>query len=262
MEFAWYIYLLVVLGGAVSGAINTLAGNGSLVALPLLIFVGLPATVANGTNRIGSVFQCATGVATFRRGGRLRTEGSAWFIVPTLLGALLGAAVAARMTPKQMEIAIGAVMVAMMLVVLVNPKHWLREHSEVAEGRPKWWLLLIFFAIGAYGGFIHVGVSVLMLSALVLGAGYNLVEGNAVKVLVVGIFTAGALLVFILSDQVHWGIGLLMAVGQVLGSWAAARFAMESENAATWVRRLLLAIVAVSALKFFGVFGWALELLR
>lgn len=259
-DFAWYVYILVILGGALSGAINTLAGNGSMVALPVLIFLGLPATVANGTNRVGAVFQCAVGVHTFRRGGKLRPEGSAWFIVPTLLGSLLGAAAATQLTPDSMQTAIGVAMVAMMGVVLVNPKHWLREQSELVAGRPAWWLLVVYFAIGAYGGFVHVGVSIMILVALVLGSGYNLVEGNALKVLIVGVFTLGGLLVYIFNDQVDWPVALLMAVGQVVGAWLAAKFALESENAAIWVRRLLLVIVGASVLKFFGVFGWLWDL--
>lgn len=256
LDFPWYFYILVIFGGALAGAINTLAGNGSMVTLPVLIFVGLPATVANGTNRVGAVFQCAVSVATFRRGGKLRIEGSAWFIVPTLVGSLIGAGAATQLTPESMQTAIGVAMLAMMAVVLVKPKHWLREQSETAEGRPKWWLLLSYLFIGAYGGFVHVGVSIMILVALVLGSGYNLVEGNALKVLLVGIFTLAGLFVYIFNDQVNWRIGLLMAVGQVIGAWLAARFALDNKNAAIWVRRLLLVIVGAAVLKFLGIFDW------
>ena len=256
MEHAWYIYLLVLVGGALAGVINTLAGSGSLVTLPLLVFLGLPATVANGTNRVGVIVQCLVGVETLRRGGKLRTEGSLWLIVPTVLGALAGAAIAANMTPEGMETAIGVVMALMLVVILINPKRWLRETSDLTEGRPRWWLLAVFFAVGTYGGFIQAGVGVLMLAALVLGAGYNVIEGNAIKLLIAAIFTTGALLVFVANDQVNWAYGALMAVGQSVGAWAAARFAVESENIAVWVRRLLIVIVFFSMLKFFGVFGW------
>ncbi len=256
MHFAWYIYPLILLGGAVAGAINTLAGSGSLVTLPLLIFLGLPANVANGTNRVGILLQCAVGVETLRRGGKLRTKGSLWFIVPTILGAVVGAAVAAQMSANEMQTAIGVVMAGMLLVILVDPKKWLREKSELHEGRPRWWLLAVFFVVGIYGGFIQAGVGIMMLAALVLGAGYNIVEAAALKLLIAGLFTSFALAVFVLNGQVNWAYGALMAVGQSVGAWAAARFAVKSENAAVWVRRLLILIVAVSMLKFFGAFGW------
>ncbi|MFW5968532.1 MAG: TSUP family transporter, partial [Persicimonas sp.] len=81
-EHAWYIYLLVLAGGIFAGVVNTLAGSGSLVALAVLVFLGLPATVANGTNRVGVIVQCVVGLETFRRGGKLRPDKSAWYVVP------------------------------------------------------------------------------------------------------------------------------------------------------------------------------------
>jgi uncharacterized protein len=256
MEHAWYIYLLVLVGGGLAGVINTLAGSGSLVTLPLLIFLGLPATVANGTNRVGVTVQCLVGLETLRRGGKLRGEGSVWYIAPVLAGALVGAAIAAQMSPEGMELAIAVVMALMLVVILINPQSWLREASELHEGRPPLWLLAVFFVVGVYGGFIQAGVGILLLAALVLGAGYEMIEATAVKLLIAAIFTAGALVVFVLNDQVHWGYGAMMAVGQSLGAWGAARFAVESEHAATWVRRLLVVIVFFSTLELFGVLGW------
>lgn len=261
MDHAWYIYVLVLIGGGLAGVINTLAGSGSLVTLPLLVFLGLPATVANGTNRVGVIVQCIVGMETLRRGGKLRTEGSLWYIVPTVLGALVGAGIASQMSPEGMQTAIGVVMASMLVVILINPKRWLREKSELSPGRPKWWLLGLLFVVGAYGGFIQAGVGILMLAALVLGAGYNVVEGNAIKLLIAAVFTTGALLVFVMNDQVNWAYGALMAVGQSLGAWLAAKFAVQSENAAVWVRRLLITIVFFSMLKFFGGFEWLAGLL-
>ncbi|MFP4596837.1 MAG: sulfite exporter TauE/SafE family protein [Persicimonas sp.] len=259
MEHAWYIYLLVLVGGAFAGVINTLAGSGSLVTLPLLIFLGLPATVANGTNRVGVIVQCFVGLETLRRGGKLRTEGSLWFIGMTVAGALAGAFIASQMSPENMELAIAVVMALMLVVILINPKRWLRETSELSRERPPWWLLAVFFAVGVYGGFIQAGVGILLLAALVLGAGYEIVEATAVKLLIAAIFTTGALVVFVLNDQVHWGYGALMAVGQSTGAWVAARFAVESENAAVWVRRMLVAIVFFSMLELLGVLSWVMD---
>lgn len=255
-DLAWYIYPLVFLGGALAGVTNTLAGSGSLITLPLLVFLGLSPVVANGTNRVGVVVQCVVGVETLRRGGKLRTQGSWWYIVPALLGGIVGALIAANMSSEGMETAIGVVMASMLVVLLVNPKKWLRPESDVAAGRPKWWLLLALFVVGAYGGFIQAGVGLLVLAALVLGAGFNVVEGNALKLLIALVFTVAALVVFVLNDQVDWAYGALMAVGQSVGAYLAARFAVESDDAAVWVRRLLVVIVFLSTLKFFGVYDW------
>ena len=152
-----------------------------------------------------------------------------------------------------MNYAIGIVMVIMLVVVLI-PQQWLREHSDVKEGRPSIWMLLIFFGIGMYGGFIQAGVGVFMLTALVMGVGYNLTHANAIKLMIVLSITVVALVVFIYQGLVDWPIGLLMAVGQSIGAWMAATYAVSAKNANIWVRRLLIAVIIFSILKFFGIF--------
>lgn len=261
MDMPWYIYPLAILAGAVAGIINTLAGSGSLVTLPMLVFLGLPANVANGTNRVGVLLQNIVGIGTFMGSGRVKVEGSWWYIVPAVLGSLVGAQIAVDLNEEMMNYAIGIVMVLMLFVILFNPQRWLREHSDVQEGRPSIVTLLIFFAIGMYGGFIQAGVGVFLLAALVMGAGYNLSTANMLKLIIVLAFTISALLIFIWNDQVNWGLGFLMAAGQSLGAWAAARFATGYKNANVWVRRLLITVVVVSILRFFGIWGWVVSLL-
>ena len=248
------VYPLVFLAAMVAGVMNVLAGSGSLLTLPALVFLGLPSPVANGTNRVGIVIQCLVGVETYRRGGKLRLERAPWFIVPTILGAVIGAWIATLLTADQMDLAIGIVMVSMLLVLLVDPKRWLKEKTELPEGRPPLWLLAVFFTVGIYGGFIQAGVGIMMLAALVMGAGYELVEANAVKMLIAVLFTTGALAVFVLDAKVNWTYGAFMAVGQGFGAFLGARFAVESDRAAVWIRRLLIVIVTISAAKFLGAF--------
>ncbi|MEZ4835803.1 MAG: sulfite exporter TauE/SafE family protein [Caldilineaceae bacterium] len=121
-------------------------------------------------------------------------------------------------------------------------------------GRPSTLTLLIFFAIGVYGGFIQAGVGVFILTAMVLGTGYTLVHANAIKLMVVLALTVVALVVFMLSPlQIDWGIGAVMAVGQSIGAWLAAKFAVSNPNANIWVRRLLIVVVVYSILRFFGI---------
>lgn len=260
MDFAWYIYLLAIAAGILAGVINTLAGSGSLVTLPMLIFLGLPANVANGTNRAGVIFQNIVGITAFRRHGSLDVMGGIWYIVPAVLGSVVGARIAVDINEQMMNYVIGVVMVIMLFVILLNPKRWLREQSEVEEGRPGLLTLGLFFVIGMYGGFIQAGVGIFLLAALVMGAGYNLAEANALKLVIVLALSISAILVFIANDQVAWGLGLLMAVGQSIGAWLAVRFAVGNPNANLWVRRLLIAIIILSILKLFGIFDWALGL--
>lgn len=255
------LYALAIVAGIVAGIINTLAGSGSAVTLPMLAALGLDASTANATNRVGVALQNITGIATYQQSGKLEVGSGAWLTGTAMVGSILGAYLATQLNKDQMELAIGLLMIVILITIFVNPKKWLREQSEVQPGRPSPLNLAIFFAIGIYGGFIQAGVGVFLLSALVLGAGYTLVHANGVKLMIVLALTLVALVVFILSPvQINWGIGLLMAVGQSIGAWAAARFATRIPNANLWVRRLLIVVVVYSIFKYLGILDLLLGL--
>lgn len=249
----WSTFPLVFLAGAVAGVINALAGSGSLITLPALVMLGLPSPVANGTNRVGNLVQCLIGAETYRRGGRLDAGRVHWFVWPTVTGALVGAWLASRLGPEGMDTAIGLVMVGMLGILWLEPSQWLRSESSTEEGRPPAWQFAVFFAAGIYGGFIQAGVGIMLLAALVLGAGYEVVEANATKLVVAAVMTGGALAVFAARGLVHWKYGALMAVGQGLGAWAGASFAVEHARARLWIRRLLIAVALVAGAEFLGV---------
>jgi uncharacterized membrane protein YfcA len=245
----WYLYPIVVAAGFLAGFINTLAGSGSLVTLPLLIFAGLPANVANGTNRVAILLQNVVGVASFRSQKVLDTRRGLLLAAPAIVGAVAGAQIAVNLDETAMRRAIGVLMVVMLVVVWVRPKRWL-EGKPGGPGRVGWREAAIFFAIGVYGGFIQAGVGIFLLAGLVLGAGYDLVRANAVKLLIVLCFTVFALAVFVLNGQVQWGVGLVLAAGNMLGAWVAARVAVR--RGAGFVRWLLIAVIVVSAAMLLG----------
>lgn len=249
----WYIYPLAILAGIVAGVINTLAGSGSLVTLPMLVFLGLPSNVANATNRVGVAIQNVVGIATFQRSGKLNLSNSFWLVLASVPGAVAGAWLASNLGQAEMDRIIGVIMVVMLFVILFEPEKWLRQQSVVQEGRPSLWILLLFVAIGFYGGFIQASVGVLILAAMVLGMNYSLAHANAIKLMIVLVVTVVALLVFINQNLIHWGFGLLMALGQSIGAWGAARFATSAKNANLWTRRLLIAVVVISIFQFFGL---------
>jgi uncharacterized membrane protein YfcA len=248
----WYIYPAIIGAGFIAGFINTLAGSGSLVTLPLLIFLGLPANVANGTNRVAILMQNVVGVSSFYRQGVLDLRRGLILAVPAAVGSVLGAQIAVNLNETIMRRTIGALMVFMLVVILVRPKRWLEGRPELADKPFGWQQMLIFFGIGIYGGFIQAGVGIFLLAGLVLSAGYDLVRANAVKVLIVLCFTIFALGVFVMNQQVVWGVGLILAVGNMLGAWVAARMAVK--RGAVFVRWLLIAVVAVSAAQLLGLF--------
>jgi uncharacterized membrane protein YfcA len=159
-----------------------------------------------------------------------------------------------------MRRAIGSVMVAMLVVIIIRPQRWLEGSRTELSGRPAWFQLLIFFVIGVYGGFIQAGVGIFLLAGLVLVVGYDLVRANAVKLAIVLIYIPFALAVYFANHQVDLLAGLILGVGNMLGAWVGARTAIE--HGAVWVRRLLIAVVIVSAIDLLGIGELAATLLK
>ncbi|MDH5506749.1 MAG: sulfite exporter TauE/SafE family protein [Anaerolineae bacterium] len=249
---AWYLYPLIIISGFIAGFINTLAGSGSLVTLPVLIFLGLPANIANGTNRVAIIFQNIIGASGFHHNKLLDTKGAIYLGIPAIIGSLIGAQIAVQINETILRAVIGWLMLAMLFVILLRPKRWLHGKLEFLKSRPNWLTNLIFFLIGIYGGFIQAGVGIFLLAGLVLGVGYDLVRANAVKVGIVLLLTFAALFVFVINQQVNWGIGFILAIGNMVGAWTGTRVA--AEKGAAWVRRLLIIIVAVSGANLLGLF--------
>jgi uncharacterized membrane protein YfcA len=251
----WYfLYPLVILAGFIAGFINTLAGSGSLVTLPLLIFMGLPANVANGTNRIAILLQNVVGVSSFRRNDALDFRGMLWLGIPAAIGSVIGAQIAVNLDEKIMKTTIGVIMVVMLFVILLRPKRWLQGTLTKLDGHPSVLQFIVFFFIGIYGGFIQAGVGIFMLAGLVLAVGYDLVRANAVKVGIILFFTIFALAIFIKNGQVNFLVGFILAIGNMLGAWIGAKVAVE--KGAEWVRRLLILVILISASNLLGLFDW------
>jgi uncharacterized membrane protein YfcA len=249
-QHAWLLAAVPVTGFA-AGFINTLAGSGSLLTLPILILLGLPANVANGTNRVGVVMQNIVAVATFRQRGALPLAGSWKLIVPSVVGAVLGAELAVDLDEALLRRTIGALMIVLIVLMLLKPERFIAEH--LAPREPRLFVEVpLFFVIGIYGGFIQVSVGLFLIAGLVLGAGYNLVAANALKNLIVLVFTAAALAVFVLNDQVQWTLGLLLGSGQAVGAWVAAHFAVK--RGAEFVRWAVVVITIGAALALFAGF--------
>jgi uncharacterized membrane protein YfcA len=247
----WYFYPILIIAGMAAGFINTLAGSGSLITLPLLMFMGLPANVANATNRIGIFLQSGVGAANFRRHKVFEYKEGTWFAIPATAGSFIGAIAAVNLDSGVMERIIGALLFFMFFVVLYRPEKWIGERAGKIEGRPRTWQIIIFFLIGLYGGFIQAGVGFILLAGLVLGSGENLVRANALKVFIVFVYTSVALIVFIINKQVSYLSGFLLAFGSMIGAFIASNVAIKSGPKI--VRIILLVILFLAALKYTGV---------
>ena len=250
----WFLYPAIVVVGFLAGFINTLAGSGSLLTLPLLMFLGLPANVANGTNRIAILLQNVVGVGSFKQQKVLKFRDGLALGLPAVAGSLLGAFLAVNMNEKVMGQVIGLLLVVMFFIIVLKPDKWLNPEDKKMSSRSSWIQMIIFFFIGIYGGFIQAGVGFFLLAGLVLGSGFDLVKANAIKVLIVLLYTPIALLVFIYHDQVNYFIGLILAIGSMMGAYVGSRLAVSWGP--SFVRLILLIAILGSSLKLLGVFDF------
>jgi uncharacterized membrane protein YfcA len=239
-----------------AGIINTLAGAGSMVTLSLFVFMGLPPTVANGTNRVGIVAQSIIAIATMRQAGSLETRG-AWglYLIPTLLGSVLGAQLATDLSEEATSRVIGLCMIGMLALILRAPHKWERLVEQPPTSNTHRALLVAAFSlIGVYGGFLQAGIGIVLLVGLVQWAGMTMLRANKVKLVAALLLSVPALAIFAYNDMVHWQIGAFMAVSQGLGAWLGATFLTRSPGANRWVRRLLIVDVLLGIAKFWGLF--------
>ena len=213
----WLQHLILLLAGAVAGTLNVIAGGGSFLTLPVLIFLGLPPTVANGTNRVGILVESAAAVHSFSGKGVLDWGSVRWAALPAAGGALLGSLIAVWIDDESFQRVLAILMVAVTLWTLWNP---FKPQDLAQRGRRSaLFLSLVFFLVGIYGGFVQAGVGFFLLAATTW-AGLDLVRGNAVKVLTVLVFTIMALGVFAYQGKIAWVTGIVLAVGFAIGaSW-------------------------------------------
>lgn len=244
-------YTLLVVGGLFAGAINTLAGGGSLITLPLMLFLGMPAALANGTNRVAILAQNVAATASFRAGGVRVGRLSLWLLGPAALGTVIGAFVAIDIDERLFRRVLGIVMLLFAVWVLFDKKSFARDAGQAPDRRPGAWHLLAFFALGIYGGFLQAGIGVLIIAALVGGMGLDLVRANAVKVSVVLGYTAVALAIFWAHRKVDALAGLALAAGHAAGGVLGARLTVKKGS--PFVRAVLIAVVVASSVKLLGI---------
>jgi Predicted permeases len=246
-EITWLTGTLLVASGLIAGFINTIAGGGSMLTLPALMILGMPADIANATNRVGVILQALAGSRGFHQRGKLDLRDIAPLLLPVLLGSLAGSLLASYLPREVLKPALLGVMLGMALLMLIRPSTvapppgtptlTLRESPAAWGG--------LFFA-GLYGGFVQAGVGFILIAALAGGLRYDLVRTNALKMAITAILTALALVVFIARDQVLWIPGLLLSAGTVVGATLSVRFAIAMPQAV--LQWILFAMVLLTCL--------------
>jgi uncharacterized membrane protein YfcA len=238
------LWKVLALAGAgfVAGFVNVVAGGGSLLVMPLLVFLGVPEGTANGTTRVAIFVQNAVAAVAYGRRGELDFGMAKKLVPPAMLGALAGGLIGVRLSDAGVRVLLGWVMLGCAALAVWNPRPAARAP---AHGWLRVWPLML--GVGLYGGLIQAGVGYLILAGLTLVASVPLLQANIQKVVLVFAYTPIALLVFSSEGKVDYVLGAVLALGQALGGWFGALAALERGE--RLIRALLVLAVLASALK-------------
>jgi uncharacterized membrane protein YfcA len=251
MELTWTSIIILICSGIIVGFINTLAGGGTVISLSVFMFLGLPPIVANGTNRIAIIFQNATAVACFQKNKLIDWHKVLRLSIPAILGSLTGAAIAGFLSNKLFLLIFTGVVILFGISILFNPDRYIREKTELINRKVSVWQYLLYFIIGTYGGFVHVGIGYLLLAALVLSNGYDLMKANVLKNVLVLLYVPFSLLIYLWQGNIYWSFGFIHAIGNITGAWLAARLAIK--KGASFIRYIVLVLILIVILQLFGI---------
>ncbi len=245
---------LILVTGIAAGFLNTLGGGGSLLTIPMLIFLGLPAAIANGTNRIAIFVQNIVGVTNFHRKGFFYPKLSFILGIPAILGSIFGARFAVSISGDLFEKILAIVMIIVLIIILTRPE---RKFIKVIDSENLGTTRLIvaiiaFFGVGFYGGFIQAGVGFIIIVALTLITGMSLVKVNSLKVFIILIYTISSLLVFIIDGKVDFILGFTLAIGNAIGAYIGSNFAVSKGD--KWIRILLIVTILAMSAQLLGLF--------
>lgn len=246
LSFQSVIILFFV--GIIAGFLNVTAGGGSTLTLPTLIFLGLESSVANGTNRIAILVQNISAVYSFKREKYQDIKASFILSLFTLPGAIAGALLAVKLDDEIFQKILGIIMIGIILSMFIPQK----QTNSTGNGKLSFSTVASMFGIGFYGGFIQVGVGFLIMASLKYLMKLNLVLVNMHKVFVVLIYTIPALIIFIVTDNVNWFLGLSLAAGNALGGWWGAKMSVKKGEG--FIKGVLIIAILIMALKLLNFF--------
>lgn len=244
----WYYYVLLVVVGIIVGIINTMSGGGSLLTLPVLIFVGLPSNVANGTNRIAIFIQSIFNIAGYQ--SKKAIDNSVFPIylsISATIGAVIGAKLAIDIKGELFNKILAVVMMTIVVFMVFRPKQNFNDLADRITGKHLKYSIIAFFFIGIYGGFIQAGTGIFILLALSSINHLTLIKSNVIKILVMFVYTSAALLMFGFNLKLDWVAGLTLASGQAAGGWFTSRWSVNKGDHI--VKVFLIIMVSGMAIK-------------
>lgn len=243
--------LIVLFTGIAAGFINVNAGGGSFITLPVLIFTGLPAAVANGTNRVALAAANIIAVLNFKKNGYFDWKLAMFLAVPATIGAVVGSLISINLSDDLYNTLLAVVIIIVILFILINPSRFIKKPAKMTKGR-KTAGFFIFLALGLYGGVIQAGIGFLIITSLFFITGFSLVKINSLKVLIVLVYMAFSITVFIISGNINWLYALILSAGNGAGAYLGSKFAVKHGD--KWIKVIMIVASVIMALKLLNVF--------
>ena len=237
--------------GVGAGFLNTVAGGGSLLTLPALMLLGLPANLANGTNRLSIVSASLTGAVSLERDHHIDRRGVWPAVAASAVGSALGALFATWVPAAALKTVLLGALLVMATLILINPR---AIGAPRGQGEPRWdthraaGLAGILLA-GLYGGFIQAGVGFVLLAVLGGILHYDVLGAAALKLVCTLVFGAVALVVFAWAGQVVWATAALLACYTAVGALLGVRLAKRAPHR-------LLRVIAFACVVATSIGAW------
>ena len=248
MDF-WQI-ILVIAVGFIAGIINVMAGGGSLLTMPLLIFLGLDSTMANGTNRIAILFQNATAIGGYQSKDQRPGRFGIYLGISALFEAIIGSKIALEIPDGVFNKILAIVMVLVVIMTLLNPSLKLKDAEKLIvrlDNKHKLLAVGALFLTGIYGGFIQAGTGLFIMAALSFINRYTLLQSNVAKATIMFLYTLSAIFIFALDGQINLFYGLALAVSMSVGAWWASRWSTGSgQKYIKWFMVIAVSAMAIS----------------
>lgn len=240
-------YILLIFVGVLVGFINTLAGGGSSVLYPILIFMGMPIHMAIGTSRVGFVSQGIFSLAGFKSKGIFLFPFNLYVALSAMVGGLIGAWISLQTSAQNLTKILAVIMILIAIIMIVQSKIKKFNLPERITGKWLWISFIVYFFIGMYGGFIQAGMGFMIILAGTLINRFNLAQANSIKALIVLILTIPTLYMFAVKGHVHWQAGFAIAIGTAVGSWLTSRWSVKVND--KYVRYIITVIIVSLAVK-------------
>lgn len=245
LEQPLFFLPLTLIVGLAAGFINVNAGGGSLLTLPLLILLGLPPTVANGTNRIGVLIQNIAGLANYHHKKITNYKTAILLTIPAILGSFIGATLAIDMNERVFQRTLALIMIGVLVFIIFH-----KDKNQNKEAPINYFLgVPIFFFVGLYGGFIQAGTGFIIIAALTWISPLDLIRINFVKIFVILVYSILVIANFWWHDKIVWSVGLTLGIAAALGGWLGTQFGIKKGQ--KWIKAVLIVSVVLFSLKLF-----------